>query len=479
MYCSACGAKNDSDALYCSQDGYPLQKVIPSGRLQPDLSTFCSVCGNEKTYHAARYCSICGQSFDIYETVTPQETTFNWQLVKKVLPGWLLSVGLLFLVSQFVFFYVYKLKQIGGYLQLQLPIDQVVRESLNFLDFSLFANLTGVSLLLENEDFAQRISYFSTGLAFMAVIAVIALVPGGYLIKRLHPKVKAWKAAIIFCFGYAALLAVITQFSGVHDVSSTIHYQTSLSFHLLSAIINGLFLGFVFSYAGMGLWEKRHTRVRLSEGERGIRYGIFTVAAAYVLMLFVTIFLNAQYDPGVETDSWSGTTSDQSIYNSMSFVGKMATYVIHLATGNTFIMKRPGPAPDTYSFLSEISPEDKSSIGFLIPPDFFASSQIVVMAIMAIFFIIAGNRMAKGQTHLLRLIVIYSLTVAVIMSFFAFYTSMNQVFQSSEGMSRVLGDEPVFIGFRLLRTFIISLLYSSVTAAIGVLVRKIKYMKVG
>ncbi|GAA0446740.1 hypothetical protein GCM10008983_25790 [Lentibacillus halophilus] len=480
MYCKKCGKTYNSYQLYCPQDGYPLQTTGDADKVQSRKSKRCPECRTNSGHEAAMYCTTCGRSLDTYERAgSAPQTSFNPTLGRKVLPGLLVSTGLLFVISQFIVFYVYRVTQSVGYLQVQLPVDRPVLESLNFLDVSMFANLTGISLILENDDFMQHISYFSTGLGFMAVIAVIALVTGGYVIKHWHHEVTAWKAAVVFAVGYAALLGVISQSSGISHVTGNSHYETSLTFYSTNALINGVILGFIFSYAGMGLWEMRHRKPRLSDGERGIRYGIFTAMAAYVLMLLVTALLHTQYNPQLETDGSSSSGMGSSVYNNMSFIGKMAGLAIQLATGNTIIIKRPGPAPKTYSFLSDVSEEDKSAIGFVIPPDFFASSHVFVMMVLAVFFIAAGFWLAKGHNGSLRLVLVYTFVVAGIMTFFAFYTSMNQVFQSGETFRRFLGDESVFMGFRLLRTCIISLLYVGVTASIGVLIRKLIEKKGG
>ncbi|RYG74373.1 zinc ribbon domain-containing protein [Lentibacillus lipolyticus] len=473
MYCKECGTKNDLHAFYCRHDGYPLDEVIQPGQQWPSQDTSCMQCGTEKKDAGAMYCTVCGSSFDIYETAaSTSDTSFNAELGKKVLPGFLLSTALLFVICQFIVIYVGSMERPGSYLQLQLPVDEAVIEMLSFLDYSLFANLTSITLTLGNDDFTQHISYFSSGLAFMAVIAMLALLPGGFLIKRLHPDITAWKAALVFAAGYAILLAVLSLLAGVDDVRGHAHYQTSFDFHVWSSVINGLFLGFIGSFAGMGLRPNRCVRNDSTVGQT-VRYGIFTVMIGYVFMLVISIVLNAQYEPHLETDRASESLADEPVYASMSFVAKMGSYVFHLAMGNSFIANVPGSETVTYSFLSDEWAEKMSSIAFVIPPEFFASSEILVLILAAVFFIAAGSLLAaNARDGIVRTIAVYSVIVAVLITFFAFYTSTNYSFQVDEHVNPYHEDTSVFFGFRLLRTFIISLLYAGVTAAIGALVRK-------
>ncbi len=422
MFCRECGKKNDPHASYCRYDGYPL-KAEQGGRLWPAESMSCMECGAEKSDPAARYCTACGSSFDTYEIADPASVTpFNAELGRKVLPGFLLSAGLLFVISQLIVLFVGKIERPSGYLQLQLPVDQPVIESLNFLDFSLFANLTSITLTLGNDDFTQHISYVSSGLAFMAVVAVLALVPGGFLVKRLNPGITAWRAPL-FCNRYGALLGILSLLAGVDNVSGHGHYQTSIDFCMWSAVINGVFLGFAGSYAGMGLRSDRHMPESRSINDRAICFGIFTVMAGYVLMVLVSVILNAQYEPQLETDPAVDVAEEQrSTFASWSFVAKMGSYLFHLAIGNSFIVNIPGPESETvtYSFLSGELAARTSDIAFLIPPDFFASSEIIILVLTAVFFIGAGFLLANVRGGTVRTIAIYSFAVAVMMTFLHF-----------------------------------------------------------
>ncbi|WP_176447901.1 zinc ribbon domain-containing protein [Lentibacillus sp. CBA3610] len=470
--CNHCGTTNASHALYCVHDGHPLYQQEPHGRLQ--AQSYCSACGAIINHNAARYCGKCGSSLDVYEsskTRFSRHTYFDFNLVRSVLPGLFLSIVMLLGLSQIILGAIRDNTEPGDFWNAQLPITP---ESLNVLNMTLFANLTSLSISMENDQFSQQIIYISAGMSYILIFAVLSLIAGGFLIKWLHPLIDEWKAAIFVAVGYAMLLVIISPLSGAENIDQG-NNQVSFAFNTFSALVNGLFIGFMFSYASMVLRKGRlKEKMRVFVYQRALYYGVFVFLAGYGVMLVISSFLTAQYEPPAEWGEMGDATMIDNLMNAV-FIVRMAVYLFNFSVLNTFVLNNPDfEEKSTFSFLSGFS-NNAETMGWTydIPPQFFDSNEIVFIIITAALFIMTGRLLvASGQQKMLKSIVVYSIVFAVIMTFFSFNVSMNQIIQH-QAQQMEHDNMSFFTGFEIIRTFAVSMIYAMVTALIGALTRKI------
>lgn len=478
MDCNYCGTTNAPYALYCVHDGYPLYQPEETCCLQIGSRADCSTCGATIDHHASIYCAECGNSLEVHEPseIDPaQHTYFNFNLVKSILPGLLLSIVILLGFSHVILGTIKDNTEPGDFWNAQLPITGLAPESLNVPTITLFANMTGLSMTMENEHFLQQISYVSSGMTYIVLFAVLSLIAGGFLIKWLHPLIDEWKAAIFVAIGYALFLGVISPLSGTPEIDQG-DQELAFAFNTVSAVINGLMIGFVFSYAGMvlrkgHLKEKMHVFVY----QKGLYYGVFVFLVGYSVMLVISSFLTAQYETPVEWEGQGSPVMVESFMNAV-FIVRMAAYLFNLALLNTFVIDNPDLAEkSTFSFLSGVSNNTEMlDWTYHIPPQFFDSNEIVLIIIAAVLFIMIGRLLvSSGQQNMLKSIVVYSIIFAVIMTFFSFNISMNQIIQYQETHQVEHDDMSFFTGFEIVRTFAVSMIYAMVTALIGALTRKL------
>lgn len=296
--CHHCGTPNAPDALYCVHDGFPLHHPEPNGYVKVG-SQSCGTCGANITNDAAGYCAECGSSLEKYASSSPhssQHTYFDLKLVQKTLPGLLLSIVILLGMGQIFLIFLKENEQFGLFWNILMPISQQIVDSLNVLDMTLFAHLTSMTMTMEGTDFSQQMTYISSGIIPLLFIAVTALMAGGFLIKWLAPLIEEWKAAVFVAVGYAVFLGVIAPLAGIATVENG-DARTSIGFHMVSAVLNGLFIGFIFSYAGMVLRKGALIKkMRVLAYQRALYYGTFVFIAGCGLMLLVSTILTIQYE---------------------------------------------------------------------------------------------------------------------------------------------------------------------------------------
>lgn len=470
MYCSECGTKNDPYALYCVQDGYPLQQPQLVGGLHIQNDLFCGECGVQR-HHSDRYCTECGSSFDTYDSskwVSEFEHTyFNADLGKKVLPGFILSAAVLFLLNQIFSLYV---KSGAGQLNgLLFGLGLPNAEKLSILDYVLFSNLTTISMNIDQEEFSNQVTYLSSGMIYPILLAVISLVAGGFLIKYLYPRIEEWKAAVVFAGGYGLFLGALSLAGGMDMVEDGMA-RYSFHFSTGSALVNGIIIGFFFSYAGMAL--KRGVlaqKIYVFAYQRALYYATYTFIAGYGILLLITAFLNTQYEPETQMNF---ENPEKPWYTEVAFVTKLAVYFFNLILFNTFTAKDlPSDSESiNYSFFSGGSNKSMDGLQYLLPPEMFESYEIVPVVMMAVIFLFVGRLLGKSQQHIAKTVIIYSLAFAVLFTFFTFHASTNYQSQAEQLPD---GELNVNIGFGIVRTFIISTLYAGVTGFIGAKSRKL------
>ncbi|SFA87865.1 Double zinc ribbon [Lentibacillus halodurans] len=478
MFCSHCGRINAPHALYCVHDGYPLNQQDTNGCLHVGSHPYCNECGVKINHPAARYCVECGRSLEIYvpsATQSVQHTYFDLELVRKTLPGLLLSIGVLLGIGQI---FMILLKRIGDsdlFRHFPLPIYQQMTDSLNVLDISLFVHLTSIFMTITNDGFSQQISFLSIGMVYMVFLAAFALMAGGCLIKWLNPLIEEWKGALLVAAGYAAFLGIITPLAGVTNIEAN-QAQRSFDFNMVSAVINGLFIGFIFSYAGMILRKGAlKEKMRLLVHQRALYYGTFVFIKGCGIMLLLSFILTAQYElPEELEEQWEPTGSLN--YMNVAFVFRMAAYLFNLGLFNSVVINNSNlEEKTTYSFLPGISLDQEMMDQVLfIPPDFFASSEIIIIVVTAVLFIWIGRSLViSGQQSIMKTIVMYSVIFAVIMTFFSVNVSLNQVTQVQHTNQAFQDELSHFAGFEMIRTFFMSMIYAAITAFIGALTRKL------
>ncbi|MFB4167808.1 hypothetical protein [Virgibacillus sp. JSM 102003] len=476
MYCSECGTKNDTYALYCVEDGYPLQTLDVSGNLLVDQTSYCRSCGTSNS-DLARYCTECGNSFDTYEIANHHKshTNFDKDLGKKVLPGFLLSIGILFLLN-------IVLESLKGsslsdlFMKIIIPFNEEVLDQLSVLDFALLTNLTSFSTEIGDAEFSQQLAFSSAGLAYLGIIAAVPLIAGGLFLKFRNPAINEWKAAVFFAIGYGSLLGAISLITGNKTIVSEF-YTITLDFHFISAVINGLFMGFFFSYLGMvmirgPLKEKAH----YIPYQWPLYYSSLAFVGVIVTVVVLSVFQFSQYTSVIAENRMFQDVIGDSIFADITFVGRVAIYLLNLAMFNTFIFQRTQMEEVQYSFHAGIShtmntlDENMGGItDFIIPNKLFESYEIISIVIVALFFITVGRLIRKSQNNFSSKIIMYSIFFAVISSFFTYHATLNFSIQHEE-----MGDSQAFFaGFKLIQTFFISLLYAGLTGFIGAYSRKL------
>ncbi len=473
MYCSECGTKNETHAIYCVEDGYPLQTHDVIGGLLVNQTSYCGSCGTRNS-HVARYCTACGNSFDTYETshYYKSDTYFDKELGKKVLPGFLLSIGILFLLN-FIIDLFKGSSLIDLFMKIIIPFNEEVLDQLSVLDFALLTNLTSFSTGIGDAEFSQQLVFSSAGLAYLGIIAAVPLIAGGIFLKYRNPTIDEWKAAVFFALGYGGLLGIISLITGDKTVVSEF-YNLTIDFHFVSAVMNGLFIGFFFSYLGMviikgPLKEKTH----YIPYQRALHYSSLAFVGVIITVVILGVFQFSQYTSVISEKRMFEDVIGDSVFADITFVGRTAIYLLNLAMFNTFIFQRTHMEDVQYSFYAGISNKMNENMGgltdLIIPNRLFESYEIISVIIVAIFFVTVGRLLIKSQENYISTIIMYSIFFAVIASFFTFHATLNFSIQHEE-----MGEpQGFFAGFKLIQTFFISFLYAGLTGFIGAYSRKL------
>ncbi|MGP4105599.1 hypothetical protein [Virgibacillus sp. L01] len=473
MYCSECGTKNNTHALYCVEDGNPLQIHDVSGNLLIDQTSYCRSCGTRNN-HIARYCTACGNSFDTYKTSQyhKSHTYFDADLGKKVLPGFLLAVGILFLLN--IIIDAFKGSSlINLFMKIIIPFNEEVLDQLSVLDFALLTNLTSFIAGVGDAEFSQQLAFSSAGLAYLGIIAAIPLIAGGLFLKYRNPAIDEWKAAVIFAIGYGGLLGVISLIAGNKTIGSEF-YNLKIDFHSVSAVINGLFIGFFFSYLGMVIVKGPiKERVHYLAYHRALHYSSLAFVGVIVTVVILSIFQFNQYTSVISDNRMFEDVMGDSIFADITFVGKTAINLLNLAMFNTFIFQSAQMEDVQYSFYAGISNSMSENMGgladLIIPNKLFESYEIISIIIIALFFITVGRLITKSQKNYISTIIMYSIFFAVIASFFTYHATLNFSIRHEE-----MGEsQGFFAGFKLIQTFFISFLYTGLTGFIGAYSRKL------
>ncbi|SDQ24649.1 zinc ribbon domain-containing protein [Virgibacillus salinus] len=473
MYCSECGTKNDPHALYCVEDGYPLQTQV-SRSLRVNINSYCGLCGTANN-HIARYCAECGSSFETYKEskhYSRSHTYFDIDLGKKVLPGFLLSIGILFLII-IIMASVKGSGLIDLFMKVFIPLNEEVLDKLSILDFALITNLSSFLIGIGDAEFSQQLAFSSTGLVYLALIPAISLIAGGLYSKYRNPIIEEWKAAVFFAIGYGGLLGTISIITGDKTLESEF-YIFNIDYYFISALINGLFIGFFFSYVGMLIFKgPLKEKLQLISYQRALYYSSLAFVGVIIIAVIISVFQFTQYTSVISEKRMFQDVVGDSIYADISFVGKIAVYLLNLAMFNTFIFQGTHVEAVEYSFYAGISNTVNENMGglidFIIPVKMFESYEFISVIIVAIFFIIVGRLITKSQKHYINTIVMYSIFFAFIVSFFTYHLSINYSIQHEE----VNNPQGFFAGFKLIQTFFISLLYAGLTGFIGAYSRKL------
>ncbi|WP_164668064.1 zinc ribbon domain-containing protein [Virgibacillus doumboii] len=473
MYCNECGTENDDHAIYCVEDGYPLQQPSLAGSLQIRNEKFCGKCMTERKF-ADRYCMECGNSFDTYDSAKQayeiEHTYFNKALGMKVLPGFILSIAVLFILNQ-IFASLMKAGT-GQFNGIFLGLNFPNHEKITTLDYVLFSNLISTTTTMKAEEFSNQVSYLSSGMIFPVLMVILALAAGGFLIKYLHPQIEAWKAAAVFAGAYALVLGALS-FGGGAEYMENITRDTvrhTFQFSTTSAIINGIILGFFFSYAGMALKRGVLTKkLYVFAYQRALYFGTYAFIAVYGVLLLITAFLHAQYEPETQMNV---QRPELPWYTTIAIVSKLAVYVFNLVFFNTFVMKDTGTEsePIEYSFLTGLSDKEMEGLPFLLPPEMFASYEVILIVLVAVIFLFIGRLLGESQQHIMKTVIMYSLVFAVLFTFFTYHASMNYQVEHDQMMEEAM---KIFVGFGTIKTFVITALYAGVTGFIGAQTRKL------
>ncbi|WP_163970581.1 zinc ribbon domain-containing protein [Oceanobacillus halotolerans] len=479
MYCNQCGTKNEETALYCVKDGYPLENVQLNGVLDAGDKSFCAECGT-KHYPHARYCMACGHELDTYNnhSVTPKEAALSnkafqidWNTMKRVIPGTLLSLGVMLILNMFVLSLI-KGSQFFQSMREDFPSDGELLVSafqqLNIIDMLLLSNFTNISIT--NTEISQMTIHITTGIIVLGIIPIIGYMAGGFLLKKRNPTLvqsKTLQIALYFAAVTSILLAVLSLFA---DTTILIEEtRVILSYRFFSALLNGFIISFIFSYIGMVLGKKF---IRYRSEKTGdfigpaVHYSILVFIGGLLVIfvigrMMVTGF-QEQEGPLYFIPFITGMMSVTSFV-----VPQAAMYLYNLATFQTFEYYQSFQ----YSILSGVQPLNEyfpaEEITSLFT-DYKGLFYTMVIVILLISIGIGGLLTVQTGSDW-RSIGVYSTCFAMIMTFFTYQANFHVSIQGQMYQH----PEMMVIGFDLIKTFVISALYGGVTAFFGAQTKKL------
>ncbi|MFD1039938.1 zinc ribbon domain-containing protein [Virgibacillus byunsanensis] len=502
LYCSHCGTKNEDDAQYCIADGYSLSKPAKYGTLVSGYQPYCSSCGTKHS-NLALYCMECGASIDTYSPIIEEETTFesndykqffDINLLKKVAPGVLLSTGLLFLMSiLFTSFikenYLFRVMRdmIPGMSYPGMSGQEVIEtvQQFNIIEFLLFSSFTNITFGVTDSAMQMGGGYDSrilTSIIIFGSVPVVSLLAGGYFIKKRNPELVqhgAWKIAAFFAICYGLILGVLTFLTGVSitpDLTSdggnvTVDQEITMTmrYSFISAVVNGIFFGFIFSYLGiiMGKNNLRSPKLEkpLNSLTTSLNYSFFAYSIGYVVLLLFSYIYVSQLQENLDEYMFNELTNG-STFAFVGLVFQIAVYFFNFVTFNSFVTN------DYFHFRflgtdpHFNDPAEGNSMDM-----FFADYRPLYYAaivVIALLFIFIGRLLANSTQKLALTIGIYSVVFAVIMTFLTYHASLGMITNQGSGMKSI----NIMIGFDPIRAFIYSLLYAGITAFIGAKTRK-------
>ena len=459
MYCNNCGYKNPDQANYCLEDGYPLKKVTANITFTKEQTEYCANCGQKNEKYAS-YCSNCGTFLLIKEKPQQQKVIPSLSVPKQVSLPKIKTTGFIDTI-----FANFKQGLIGAIISIVIlaglsiiiqavaseKVDELLyyeiglRSPIDFTEIMLFSNLVNLKLSVYNEIYLVKY-----GLYIILLIPFISLFFGGFISAKRKPEMSVKDritGAVSLGVIYALILLIIKMFTGV---SESAFLEFTFNFSTSGTLINGFFLGTLFSLFGfllpMGSFKATaHLRGNIKYGE-SVHQGIATVFRGIILtfvIILITLMIIGEPDDGEEF---------LEVGLSATLIGPYLWYFLNLIPINVFgIPFIGGGSISIFSLIKE-----GELLDFI---DYFADDYAVVvyfiMLLPLILIFLSGRKIKQYSSgDALIELGIYSLTYSLLMAFFAAITNTN------------IQDSAV-IEFSTAKTFIISFIFSALIAFLG------------
>ncbi|KNF09764.1 putative membrane protein [Gottschalkia purinilytica] len=461
MFCHRCGQSNDDYSNYCSKDGIALRGKKLNVRLSKKETKFCKDCGS-KTEKSDLYCNSCGQSlFEVKEKKSINKIP-NVTLEKTSLLYSLKTSGISFAIILII-------NIIISLLGNKTIDDAIVREIgpffsldyINFIDFTLISNFIKLKLISGvGKGVSGELSY-QGGVLILAIIPFFVFCIIGILNARKdckNSKEFCIKNSLLISLFYGLILGILTMFgSGKFDIPLGI-FDLNLvkKYSFLTAILNGFILSILFYLIGYGIYIKFRRKNEIIERYKYLFNGLLTLFTGYIVSftLFL-LFINRTM-----IDTYSG------------FVDKILTlqmpsYIWYILNFNTFHVN-DGNMLQSFSVINTEELRqifDSTGMGLIY----------VGLIISFMLFFAIGIKMKKSSKgNLVKDILYFSISYSLFM--IAFVLVSNIKVQVSGSVSNIIGRnyEGIFVGFKVIGTFIKSFAFSFVATFSGSLIGKEK-----
>ena len=465
MYCNNCGYQNPEEANYCLQDGYPLKKLTANITFIKEQIEYCANCG-QKNEKQSSYCSNCGtfllkkekpQQQKVIPSISITEqlkrngfkkgfTDSLFVNFKRGLIGAIISIVILAGIS--IIIQAVASEKINEFMFDEIGYSSMGYLDTNLIDFTeimLISNLVNLKLGIYNEIY--QIKY---GLYLILLIPFISLFFGGFISAKRKPEMSVMdriSGAVSLGVIYALILTIIKMFTGVSESS---YLGFTFNFSTSGTLFNGFYLGTLFSLFGFlfpmgGFKTTAHLRGNIKYGE-SVHQGIATVFRGTILtfvIILITLIIIGEPDNGEEF---------LEIGLSATLIGPYLWYFLNLipinVSGIPFI---GGGSISIFSLIKEGQLID--TINYYADDYAVVVYFIVLIPLILIFF--SGRKIKQYSSgNALIDLGIFSLSYSLMMVFFAAITNIN--IQDSAVME-----------FSIIKTFIISFIFSAVIAFFG------------
>ena len=487
MYCKVCGFQNPEEALYCQRDGVALHPRQERFQYTAGTSAFCTVCGTDNATHRV-YCTNCGNSLlkptaagseleqrmstaaGSLSSVTPPSLAgiangLNADVLKRALPGALVSAGVLMVIS---FLFASMISNdlqnlLGSFLRSEMGMPSFFAQfiEINSRMLLLFSNFVGYQARLSAEIFGGEAfsGYvrFRIGLYPALLLPLLGLMAGGFFTARRNPE-NSLSDKLLLSLGsgilyavFLILLSLITRDSiSAREFGEMLDIR--MSFSILGSLVNGLFLGTAFSLFGMVLVPGTVSRLRLGEG------GVFFepvwqafltlfrgyVAAAAIMMLYLLVYSEGEV---MEAKTFLLVIG--------SHAGAYFWNLLHL--GSLQMTISDGFSSETLRASLLRGFEDLALMGNMFE-DFRFFGLLSALAAIALF-LWAGKKIGEsGHGNPLHQVGVFAGAYAVMMTFLAYLTSFRMNAGGNLMADMMGGDMRIVFGFRLLPLLISSLI---------------------
>ncbi|MGC4376618.1 hypothetical protein WD019_06695 [Fictibacillus sp. Mic-4] len=511
MYCRTCGGHNEESWNYCIHDGTPLHTFVPKNspvKLKQDLR-YCPSCGTDNNKRN-NYCENCGNSlFSVEQTKgafsvqTPALPKLKSSSIFKLnQKKWtsaaisaVLSIALVFILS---FFLNMKLGDgMANFLkEKDIDIEELANEIADagidapkpgpifgLSDTVMMSHLVDSSITFHAEEQGrehERSIDVQTGSPLFLFIPFLGLLAGGFYFafknkeETIHERLRS---SLFIGLGYGVILAIISLFAGFsYDVTADQgllrgSYSINTDYSFWGSLVNGIVFGTLFSYIGsilqMGYFKARREIGSTTAYGEPIYQGMATVVKGFILSTIVTfiVFLYHYDDLKIFIDLSASFTAVV-----VSQLGLWLWGILNLLIMTVNVED----VTSSFHLFTGFDEKTDQTLSWLSSTDLFFGSDFQLWLYLLVFipillFIWAGIKISKQSKSIIQGILIFSVTYGLTMAFLAAITNLGI---SGVSENHEMKDLTLFIGFKLIGTFCISVLFSGVVAGITAYVKR-------